>query len=135
MLSNTSSNTTASGPGLTLETLRKAIEMVESVPRVPRIEMLQSVHAIEKAGRVKTYPKGKAKSASHWRRMDKKWAKRYGYRYKPSAYWLQMPDESVRRLIVHPALYQKYRTAFDVAHAVCPNCRQPYCMCGLGLRR
>lgn len=57
--------------------------------------------------RVRTYAKRRAKSVSHWCRMDKKYSKRYGIRTVPTAYI--MGDA----LIVHPSLAPEYRAAIN----------------------
>lgn len=68
------------------------------------MKVLVSENAVQDGGRVKTYPKRKAKSVSHWRRMDKKWRKRYGFKKEPCAYRL-----GSNHLIVHPIIYAKLR--------------------------
>lgn len=57
--------------------------------------------------RVRTYPRSHAKSPRHWRRMDKKWRKRYGFYNKPVMF--QMFDT----LFVHPALMPTLRRQFQ----------------------
>jgi hypothetical protein len=56
--------------------------------------------------RVKTYPKRRAKNASHLRRMNNKWLRRYGMRGVPQAYML-----GGETLVVHPMLALEYRRA------------------------
>ena len=56
--------------------------------------------------RVRVYPKRKAKSDSHWRRMDKKWAKRYGHKQEPMMY--VMPHG----IVTHPILLSRIRQEF-----------------------
>lgn len=62
-------------------------------------------------GRTRTYAKRRAKSARHWRRMDKKYLKRYGYNMVPDAY--QLGDT----LIVHPALKAQIEATFKEVSA------------------
>jgi hypothetical protein len=80
------------------------------------VKIIESPMATEQGGRVKVYPKRKAKSESHWRRMDKKWRKRYGFTRKPCMYWINTAamlfgsrDEKV--LVVHPSLMPQVRAA------------------------
>jgi hypothetical protein len=58
--------------------------------------------------RVRTYPKRRAKNASHLRRMNNKWLRRYGMRAVPQAYMLGEDT-----LVVHPALANEYRMAVN----------------------
>lgn len=69
------------------------------------LKVVVSEHAMQDGGRVKAYPKRKAKSPSHWRRMDKKWRKRYGFKKEPCMYRF-----GSNHLIVHPSLYAKLRS-------------------------
>ena len=41
----------------------------------------------------RVYPKRRAKSAIHHRRMQKKWLKRYGTYIKPAMYWVHPRSE------------------------------------------
>jgi hypothetical protein len=54
--------------------------------------------------RNRTYAKRRAKSAAHWRRMDKKYLKRYGQRSVPAMFTMQAGLVSGPTLVVHPAL-------------------------------
>ncbi len=56
--------------------------------------------------RARPYAKRKAKTEAHWRRMDKKYLKRYGMRAVPRCF--QMGDA----LIVHPSLMPELRRVF-----------------------
>lgn len=58
---------------------------------------------------VRRYPHSRAKSDAHWRRMDKKWRKRYGMRMVPQCY--QMFDT----LVVHPMLADDLRNTLKNA--------------------
>lgn len=68
------------------------------LPRMPRI--IESEACTEPGPRVKTYPKRKARTPAHWRRMDKKWLKRYGHTRVPCMYESRY-DGSI---FVHPML-------------------------------
>lgn len=58
----------------------------------------------------RVYPKRRAKSAIHHRRMQKKWLKRYGTYIKPAMYWVQHPAApGGKLLVVHPALLPELR--------------------------
>jgi hypothetical protein len=69
------------------------------------LKVVVSEHAVKDGGRVKTYPRRKAKSAAHWRRMDKKWRKRYGFRREPCMYRMG------NTVIAHPSLYAQLRAS------------------------
>jgi len=62
--------------------------------------------------RARTYPKRRAKNASHLRRMNNKWLRRYGMTMRPAAY--MMGDT----LIVHPILAPEYRAAIKATFQV-----------------
>lgn len=79
-------------------------------PPPPSFKIVQSPAAVKQGARVRTYAKRRAKSLRHWRRIDKKWRKRFGYRSEPCAY--QMTDGCGNiLLIVHPILYPQYAAA------------------------
>ena len=72
------------------------------------LPVIQSFAAIGPSRRARRYPKRKARTAAHWRRMDKKWLKRYGYTPgEPQMYKLRSPLDGRETLIVHPALMPK----------------------------
>lgn len=76
------------------------------------LKIIVSDNAVKDGARVRTYPKRKAKSPAHWRRMDKKWRKRYGFKKEPCAY------QFGNHMIVHPSIYAALRTQVNrsVAH-------------------
>lgn len=60
----------------------------------------------------RVYPKRRAKSPIHHRRMQKKWLKRYGTYSKPAMYWVNHPmAPGGKMLIVHPMLLPELRLA------------------------
>jgi hypothetical protein len=84
------------------------------------IKVIESAAATEQGGRVKVYPKRKAKSEAHWRRMDKKWRKRYGYARKPCMYMMNTAatlfgSRGDRVLVVHPSLMPQLRATIQTA--------------------
>ena len=114
LTTNTASDVEASA--LTMEKLRESMrrmqEIVRDVP--PPVRIIESALATKDGGRVRTYPKRRAKSESHWRRMDKKWRKRYGFHRVPCAYWINQPEwawPGGRCLVAHPAIAVQIRAA------------------------
>lgn len=111
----TTANTADSGSTLTLEKLHESMRKIEEIARAapPPVRIIESVYATKDGGRVRTYPRRKAKSESHWRRMDKKWRKRYGFHRVPCAYWVDAPawgwPPCSRYLVVHPSIAAKLR--------------------------
>jgi hypothetical protein len=110
---------TAASPPLTIETIMQSMEgvrqIIEEPPiRIPRVagnslgfgglRIIESPAAVRRE-RVKTYPKRKAKSDSHWARMDKKWMKRYGFREVPCMYMFQANRDlhTPAAALVHPS--------------------------------
>lgn len=101
--------TTASTGGgtLTVETIRAAIERVKTLmadlpPAAPRIIMSDTALLYHQA---RVYPKRKAKNASHQRRMNNKWLRRYGKIGKPAAFQMCSAltgDEPI--VVMHPSL-------------------------------
>ena len=61
--------------------------------------------------RVKKYSKRKAKSESHWKRMDKKWLKRHGHKQTPRIF---LRGNAV---YCHPALYSQFLERSRIAVA------------------
>lgn len=53
--------------------------------------------------RARTYAKRRAKSLRHWKRMDKKYFKRYGMLMVPQCY------QMLNTLVVHPSLMPELR--------------------------
>jgi hypothetical protein len=67
--------------------------------------LIESVHALEETKeRIKPYARRKAKTEAHWRRMDKKWRKRYGFVMKPAIFIL-----GGNTIVAHPTLAAKIR--------------------------
>jgi hypothetical protein len=111
----TTANTADSGgEGLTVGKLLAMMQELNAAYRAPPpMRMVESWHAVQQGGRVKRYPKRRAKSERHWRRMEKKWTKRYGFKQEPCAYRMDgsalgMPYDM---LVVHPTLAPQYRSA------------------------
>jgi hypothetical protein len=81
--------------------------------RIPQQQIKMFVS--DAAGEVRQrrpYPKRRAKSAIHHRRMQKKWLKRYGTYIKPAMYWVQHPmAPGGKLLVVHPALLPELRAS------------------------
>jgi hypothetical protein len=85
------------------------------------IKIIESAAAMkETTERVRKYPRRKARTEAHWRRMDKKWRKRYGFKREACMYWMQNPlglyperfgRHGERVLIVHPSLMSQVRSA------------------------
>lgn len=74
--------------------------------------VIQSELATRDGGQAKKFPKRKAKTEAHHRRMNKKWLKRYGTIREPAMYWLDpslLGDPHHRFaskvLVCHPSLY------------------------------
>ena len=67
----------------------------------------------------RTYAKRRARSPRHRARMSKKWAKRYGWRAVPQAYWMNtshlLGATGGQVLVVHPMLAHEYRKAINAA--------------------
>lgn len=77
------------------------------------IKIIQSDFATKDGGQAKKFPRRKAKTEAHFRRMNKKWLRRYGIIREPAMYWMDTslvggPD---RVLVCHPVLYAKVRAA------------------------
>jgi hypothetical protein len=76
------------------------------------MRVITSLAAVTPGGRIKVYPKRRAKSSSHWRRMDKKWRKRYGFKPdQPAMFKMAGGIVGPETLVVHPALMPKLRAA------------------------
>jgi hypothetical protein len=74
------------------------------------VRIIESIAATQPGDRVRRYPKRKGKTAAHWRRMDKKWRKRYGFRQEPCMYMINTPLYGFGETIVaHPVLAAKLR--------------------------
>ncbi len=96
-------------PPITYAKIRESIQRVERElsPRPPPLKIEESTLATKDGGPARTYPKRKAKSVSHWRRMNKKWLKRYGIKRVPCMYKLDtsyMTGKPGITLLVHPTI-------------------------------
>lgn len=105
---------------LTLGKIMDACRQVEALgPPPPSVRIYETESAVRNGPRTRVYPRRRAKSERHWRRMDKKWTKRYGFQMLPTAYEAQCdifgrPEISI---FVHPALAGEYRNALKAAEA------------------
>ena len=100
----------AAPPALTAnELLTKIREMEANVAKVPpRVQIHESWLMTGPGPRIRTYPRRRAKSDRHWRRMDKKWRKRYGYLQVPMAY---QTANLFGRIVIfaHPVIVDEWR--------------------------
>jgi hypothetical protein len=108
--------TATQSANLTAGKLREACARLQALASPPPIRIIESEFATREGGRVKTYPKRKAKSESHWRRMDKKWRKRYGFARVPCMYRMKTPlwafgADAGEYLVVHPSLVAQLRAS------------------------
>lgn len=82
-----------------------------ALPDAPKVQI--RMYISDAAGEVhqrRSYPRRRAKSPSHHRRMQKKWLKRYGTFIKPVMYWVQHPAApGGKLLLVHPMLVAELR--------------------------
>lgn len=79
--------------------------------RLTRTEIISTFRLIEDANcfnrvRAKIYPKRRSKNDSHFRRMNKKWLKRYGYKNVPTAY------EIGDMIVAHPEIVRQIKERF-----------------------
>lgn len=113
---NSNNNSTGSRPTTYHEVLEK-MRAAEEIPRrervSPRLRLIEDSIACVPGPAVRTYAKRKARSDRHWRRMNKKWLKRYGITWLPTAWQMDLGSEIV--IVVHPALAPEYRAAIDKA--------------------
>jgi len=109
---------------LTLGKVMEACRQVEALgPPPPQVRIYETEAAVRIGPRARVYPRRRAKSDRHWRRMDKKWQKRYGFQMLPTAYEAQCdlfgrPEISI---FVHPALAGEYRAALKAAESPWPT--------------
>lgn len=110
----TTANTAGTSSTLTYQKILDVMKAIEALPPVPpQVKLIESWMAIRRE-RARRYPKSRAKSERHWRRMDKKWLKRYGHRDIPTSYSMKMPNAfGAQELVVfvHPQLMPKFRRA------------------------
>lgn len=123
--SGSSANVANDRPSLTAEGLlanfRRLQAMVADVaPPPPPSKIVECAWAVMNGQRVKTYPRRKAKTPAHWRRMDKKWMKRYGFKQQPCVFTINgdalelafgMRQSTV--FMVHPSLMRDFMAQFD----------------------
>jgi hypothetical protein len=74
------------------------------------VPIIESVGAVTRE-RVRVYPKRKTQSPRHWRRMDKKFLKRYGHSLKPAMFKMAGGIAGRDTFVVHPALMPQIRAA------------------------
>lgn len=72
---------------------------------IPTFRLIEDVNCFSRV-RAKIYPKRRSKNDSHFRRMDKKWLKRYGYKNVPTSY--QMGNT----IVAHPEIVRQIRERF-----------------------
>ncbi|MHB8816457.1 MAG: hypothetical protein ACYDAE_24780 [Steroidobacteraceae bacterium] len=100
---------------LTLDILLEAQRRLAQIPAVPEIR--ESIHAVQMV-QARVYPKRKAKNASHLRRMNTTWKRRYGMRAEPGAFLMDLSLSGLGRgkvLFVHPELMEAARQAIGEA--------------------
>jgi hypothetical protein len=97
-------------------TVAKMMEMMASIKALapdPIPEIRESIHAVSME-QARVYPKRKAKNASHLRRMNNKWLRRYGQIAKPAAYIIDTSALSLfgyggTAMMVHPEIMAEVR--------------------------
>lgn len=109
---NTVSNS-AGAPTLTVERLLQIQEALRPVPVLP--ELRESELAVQLSQR-RIYARRRARSVAHWRRMNKKWLKRFGQTATPAAFKIDtgaaFGGPSKKILFVHPAMMKVIRRHF-----------------------
>lgn len=117
----TNSNGAAPAEGLTVGKLLAMKRQIDALGPAPP-EIRESIHAVQRL-QARVYPKRKAKNASHLRRMNKKWTRRYGFVLKPAAFMMDTscltlgfgnvgrPGRQI--LFVHPDLMAVARSALQ----------------------
>jgi hypothetical protein len=108
-------NTNSNGPGQTAAEIMAKQREFESVmrPGSPRLRLIEDPIAALPGPPARTYARRRAHSRSHWRRINKKWLKRWGITWIPTAYQMDLGHEIW--IVVHPALAPDYRAAIDKA--------------------
>lgn len=109
LLNSTNSN----GPGLTATEILAKQREFEAImrPSSPRLRLIEDSVAAIPGPPKRTFARRRAKSARHWARINKKWLKRYGITWIPTAYQMDLGHEIW--IVVHPALAPEYRAAID----------------------
>lgn len=79
--------------------------LMDSVLGFGGIEIIENPHMVDKI-RVRRHKK---------KRIDKKWLKRYGYRYVPQKQFLMMKETTGRiKVFAHPKYAEEIRTALEI---------------------
>ena len=119
---STNSNGAAPSAGLTVDKLLKMKRQIDALGPAPP-EIRESINAVQWL-QARVYAKRRAKNASHLRRMNNKWKRRYGFVGKPAAYLMDTSKfDSVwgwpgkRILFVHPDLMAVARRALSESDA------------------
>lgn len=93
-------STTVESKPLTYDDLHKVMDLVREMGPPPK-KVYQSMSALEQDGYMKTHNPRKGGGDAYHRRVQKKWFKRWGYKYKPAIF--ETPDA----IFVHPSLYHQ----------------------------
>lgn len=103
----------SNGPGLTATEILAKQREFESLmrPSSPRLRLIEDSIAVLPGPPVRTFARRRARSERHWARINKKWLKRYGITWIPTAYEMNLGHEIW--IVVHPALAPQYRAAID----------------------
>lgn len=107
---STGSSTPAS---LTLDGILRLQESLKTVPQIP--EFRETTLAVQRS-QCRVYARRRAKSLSHWQRINKKWLKRFGQTEIPSAFEMDvgiawgLPSKKI--LFIHPDLMRQVRHSF-----------------------
>lgn len=95
--------------------IRALLQVQQEIERAfaPRVTVHEDC-AIGRQVQTRTYARRRAKSASHWQRMNKKWRKRYGYHLVPEAYAMEVGRDIY--VFAYPALgFRRLIEALPVA--------------------
>jgi len=65
------------------------------------VQIIESEHALERVGPYREHHKNKSMSESYHKRIQKKWIKRWGYKFKPCMLQTQ------HGFIAHPLIYSQ----------------------------
>lgn len=100
---------------LTVETLLAMRDRLAAISHVPNVKIFESEAAVQRGDPVKVYPKHKAATPAHLKRMRKKWIKRYGYKQVPCIYEMRngLFGANERIIVAHPSLAWQIRAAFQ----------------------
>jgi hypothetical protein len=99
---------------LTVEALLSMRDRLKALPPVPHVKIFESDAAVQRGDPVKVYPKHKARTPAHLKRMRKKWIKRYGYTQVACIFEMRngLFGANERIIVVHPSLARQLRAAF-----------------------